>query len=124
MEMANLTYTLQLSRKSQKPENEFGNLVIKTIDECLSSFNKIDKKAIYSVLEKDYEIKKEEIPYKIESFADALEQILGIGAKLVEIGIIESLHKKFPKFMFFSRNGDICFTEYVTSLREFLVHSF
>jgi hypothetical protein len=122
--MENLTYTLQLNRKSQKPENEFGNLVIKTIDECLSSFNKIDKTAIYSVLEKDYEIKKEEIPYKIESFADALEQILGIGAKLVEIGIIERLHKKFPNFMFFSKNGDICFTEYVTSLREILVHSF
>ena len=122
--MANLTYTLQLSRKSKKPENEFGNLVIKTIDECLSSFNKIDKKVIYSVLEKDYEIKKEEIPYKIESFADALEQILGIGAKLVEIGIIERLHKEFPKFMFFSKNGDICFTEYVTSLLEFLVYSF
>jgi hypothetical protein len=122
--MENLTCTLQLSRKSQKPENEFGNLVIKTIDEYLSSFNEIDKKAIYSVLEKDYEIKKEEIPYKIESFADALEQILGIGAKLVEIGIIESLHNEFPEFMFFPKNGDICLTEYVTSLREFLVYSF
>ena len=122
--MENLTCTLQLSGKSQKPENEFESLLIKTIDECLSSYNTIDKKAIYSVLEKDYKIKKEEIPYKIEIFANALEQILGIGAKLVEIGIIEGLHKKFPKFMFFSKNGDICFKEYVNSLRKFLVQTF
>jgi hypothetical protein len=122
--MANLTYTLQLSRKGPKPAGEFENLVIKTIDECLSTFNIVDKKAIYSILEKDYKIRKEEIPYKIEIFADALEQMLGMGAKLVEIGIIESLHKKFPKFMFVSKNGDVCFEEYVTSLRGFLRQTF
>jgi hypothetical protein len=122
--MANLTCTMQLSRKGQKPEIEFESLVIKSIDECLSSFNIVDEKAIYSVLEKDYRIKKEEIPYKIEIFANVLEQILGIGAKLVEIGIIEGLHKRFPKFMFFSKNGDICFEEYVNSLRKFLVQTF
>ena len=124
MKMATLTCTLQLSRKKQKSKNEFKNSLIRAIDECLSLFSTIDKRTVYSVLEKDYGMRKEEIPYRIESFADALEQMLGIGAKLVEIGIIENLHREFPKFIFFSKNGDLCFTEYLTSMRESLVQTF
>jgi hypothetical protein len=114
----NATCTLQLSRKKHKPtEDEFKVAIIETVDESFSSFSNLDKEAIYFHLEKAFKIKKQEIPCKIEGFADAIEQIFGVGAKLIEIRIMKSLHKRIPEFVFFPKKGDIGFKEYVASLR-------
>jgi hypothetical protein len=118
----NATCTLQLSRKKQKPtEEELNIAIIETVDESFSSFSNLDKEAIYLHLENAFKIKKHEIPCKIETFVDAIEQIFGVGAKLIEIRIIEALHKRIPEFVFFPKKGDIGFKEYVTSLRAFLL---
>jgi hypothetical protein len=120
----NVTCTLQLSRNKQKPiEDKFKVAVIETVDESFSSFCNLDKEAIYLRLENHFRIKKQEIPCKIESFADAIEQIFGVGAKLIEIRIIIALHKRIPEFVFFPKKGDIGFKEYVASLRAFLLHT-
>ena len=117
----NATCVLQLCRKKQKTtEDEFKVAIIETVDESFSSFSNLNKEAIYLHLENVFKIKKEEIPCKIEGFADAIEQIFGVGAKLIEIRIIETLHKRIPEFVFFPKKGDIDFKEYVASLRAFL----
>jgi hypothetical protein len=118
--MKNATCTLQFSRKKQKPTEEKLNVaIIETVDESFSSFSNLDKEAIYLHLENAFKIKKQEIPCKIETFADAIEQIFGVGAKLIEIRIIEALHKRIPEFVFFPKKGDIDFKEYVAGLRAF-----
>ena len=122
--MTNATCTLQLnSKKQQTPEEKFNFAITETVDESFSSFKNLDREAVYLHLEKTFKITKYEIPLKIEGFADAIEQMFGIAAKLVEIRMIEGLHKRFPEFMFFPKKGDVDFKEYVVSLRAFLLHT-
>ena len=113
--------TLQLSSKNQKPnENKFEVTVIEAIDESLGAFKNLNKQEIYSHLENRFGIKKQEIPSKIEDFADAMEQMFGIGAKLIEIRIIEALYERNQDFVHFPKKGELAFTEYVDDLRSFL----
>jgi len=117
----NITCTLQLRKKKHKPrENSFEAAMIKAVDESFSPFGHSSKQAIYFHLENTLKIKKQEIPYKIEEFADAIEQIFGAGAKLIEIRIIEALHERIQDFVHFPKKGDLVFTEYVANLRAFL----
>ena len=120
----NSIFTLQICRGKQKPtRDEFNTVIVETVDESLSSFCNLDKEAFYLRLENAFNIKKQEIPSKLEEFADAIEQMFGLGAKLIEIKIIQSLHKKIPGFVFFPKKADVDFKEYVASLRAFPLHA-
>jgi len=115
------TCTLQLRKKKHRlHKNSFEAAVIEAVDEGFALFGHSSKQAIYFHLENTFKIKKQEIPYKIEEFADAIEQIFGAGAKLIEIRIIEALHGKNQGFVHFPKKRDLMFTEYVDSLHAFL----
>jgi hypothetical protein len=117
----NTTCTLQLRKKDHKPrENSFKTAIIDAVDEGFAPFGHYGKQAIYIHLENTFKIEKQEIPYKIEEFADAIEQIFGTGAKLIEIKILEALHEKNQNFVHFPKKGELAFTEYVDDLRSFL----
>jgi hypothetical protein len=117
----NTTCTLQLRKKKQKArENSFEDTIIEAVDESFSPFGHSSKQAIYFQLENAFKIKKQEIPCKIEEFADAIEQIFGIGAKLIEVRIIEALHERKQDFVHFPKKGDLVFTEYIANLHAFL----
>jgi hypothetical protein len=121
----NATCTLQLSSsENQKPtEDKFQTLITETVDQTLSSFGNLDKETVYLHLKNTFKINQEEIPCKIENFADAIEQMFGVGAKLIEIRIMGSLHKRVPEFIFFPKKGDIDFKEYAASLRAFMLQT-
>jgi hypothetical protein len=119
----NATCTLQLRKKQKPTEDKFNLAIIEAVEKSFSSFNKLDKEATYLHLEKAFKIKKQEIPSKIGEFSNAIEQMFGIGAKLVEIKIIETLHNRIRGFMFFPKKGDVDFKEYVVSLRAFLLQT-
>jgi len=115
------TCTLQLREKKHKPrENLFETALIEAVDEGFSPFGNSSKQAIYFHLENTFKIKKQEIPCKIEEFADAIEKIFGAGAKLIEIRIIEALHERIQDFVHLPKKGELVFTEYVANLRAFL----
>ena len=116
----NTTCTLQLSKENQKAsQDKFQVAIMEAIDETLASFSNVDKQEIYTCLENAFKIKKQEIPYKFEEFTDAIKQVFGVGAKLIEIRTIEMLHKRFPDFMFYPKKSDVFFKEYVVSLRAY-----
>jgi hypothetical protein len=106
--------------QQQKQTPNFEKTIQEAIDETLSTLGENSKKTIYLHLEKEYKIAKNEIPSKIEAFADALEQSFGVGAKLIEMNIIKNLHEKNQDFMFFPKKGEILFTEYIERLQNFL----
>ncbi|MCW4031570.1 MAG: hypothetical protein NWE80_04315 [Candidatus Bathyarchaeota archaeon] len=115
------TCTLQLSRKKQKPNEErFKIVMTEAIDESFSSFNNLSKQEIFFRLEKAFNITKEEIPWRTEDFADAIDQMFGVGAKLIEIRIIGALHKRIPDFKITPKIGILTLKEYSNSLRTFL----
>ncbi len=122
--MSNVICTLKPSKKKQhRLKYELKTDILEMIDEGLSSFNNLNKETIYLSLEKNFKIKKEEIPNKIEEFADAIERILGAGAKIVEIAIIERIHQRIPKFVFIPREPELNFKEYLLSLNSYLLSS-
>jgi hypothetical protein len=69
-------------------------LLLEAIDEALSSLGETPKKAIYYQLETAFNIKRLEIPNKIDDFSRALERLFGVGAKHLEIVFMKNLYAK------------------------------
>jgi hypothetical protein len=74
------------------PKRDFEKLLLEAVDEGLSSLGETSKIAIYFHLKKSFNIKKKEIPYKIEAFAKGIEKIFGLGANFLEILIMKQLY--------------------------------
>ena len=74
--------------------DEFSNLLIDAVDTVLSSLGEKPKSAVYLYLKSVSNITKSAIPAKIDEFSDALEDIFGIGARLLEISIIQNFHSE------------------------------
>ncbi|MGO8805025.1 MAG: hypothetical protein ACLQO7_00260 [Candidatus Bathyarchaeia archaeon] len=105
---------------NEEPETIFKNAVAHAIDDVLSDLGNINKQAIYRHLKNNYGINENEIPYKIEDFASAIEQIFGSVAKLIEIKIIERLHAKYEDFSYTPEKGELNFVEFVYNLQHHL----
>jgi len=105
---------------NESPKTKFETAVTEAIEDMLSSFGSNSKQAIYSHLERRYGLGKEEIPFKIEDFARAIEQTFGSAAGNVEIKIIECLHAKCQDFSYVPRNGELDFVEFIYNLQNHL----
>lgn len=92
----------------------FEKLLLEAVDKGLSSLGDSAAQAIYFYLEKTFSIKKQDIPNKIEDFSQAMKNILGVGARIVEIQIIKCLYEKVGcDFKYYPEKDDLLFTEYV-----------
>lgn len=102
------------------PPRDFGKILLEAIDEGLSSLGQSSRQAIYFHLEKSFNIKKQEIPLRIEGFTDAIEQLFGSGADYLEILIVKRLHEKIGKPGANSVKKESCrgFSEYIGQLKE------
>jgi hypothetical protein len=79
----------------QRQSGDFDQLLLEAIDEGLSSLGETGKTTIYFHLEGRFNIKKQEIPFKLSDFSKALEQNFGLGARHFEILFMKKLHAKF-----------------------------
>lgn len=102
---------------SDVPKGTFDSLLLEAVDEALSTLGEPCKKAFYIYFEKNYEIKKHEIPLKIERFAKAVQDLFGVGARLIEIQIMKNLREKLGDFTFQLKVENLTFTEYVTAVK-------
>jgi len=101
------------------PKKSFERLLLKAIDEGLSSLGESPKRAVFFYLEKKFNIKKRHIPYKTEEFVNALEKIFGLGAKFLEILILKQLYEKVGQiFEWNEKQTDLIFTEYIVAARR------
>jgi len=101
------------------PKDSFERVLLKSIDEGLSSLGDSPKRVVYFYIEKKFNIKRHEIPIKTEEFVDALEKIFGLGAKFLEILIIKRLYEEVGQiFEWNERHTDLTFIEYVAAARQ------
>ncbi len=100
------------------PKRDFEKLLIEAVDEGLSSLGQSSKKAIYFHLKESFNIKKEEIPFRISIFADAIEKIFGGGACFLEILIMKRLHEKVGGNFELRESTDFAFTEYIAAAKR------
>ena len=107
---------------TQKKESEalFETVIAQAIDDALSPLGSHSKQAIYRHLKNNYGINENEIPYKIEEFARAMEQTFGSVSKLIEIKIIERLHAKYKDFLYTPKKEELNFIEFVHNLQHHL----
>jgi hypothetical protein len=97
---------------------DFDQLLLEAIDEGLSTLGESSKQAIYFHLEKSFNIRKEEIPEKIEVFAYAVEKIFGFGANFLEILIMKRLYEKLGHGFKWCKQEDFTFVEYVAAAKR------
>lgn len=104
----------QSTEKNETPYYKFEQLLAEAVDESLSSLGSSAKQAIYYHLEKLFHIKKAEIPFKIEEFTIAIEDIFGEGAQLLEIQMMKCLHQKVgTPFKHIPMKDELVFTDYM-----------
>jgi hypothetical protein len=103
----------------------FEEILLEAIDESLSWLGEKEKQAIYFFLEKRYKINKQDIPYGIEDFAEALEDIFGLGAKLLEIRIMKKIFTKIGYSIPYNHTREgLEFTKYIEAARISGIHPF
>jgi hypothetical protein len=88
------------------------------VDDGLSSLGESSKQAIYFYLDRNFRIKKQEIPKKIEAFAGAIENIFGQGASLLEVIIMQKLHDKVGQQIKWQTSRDLTLAEYVSAAKQ------
>jgi hypothetical protein len=76
------------------PDQSFYDVLLNSIDKAFSSLGDSAKTAIYFHLENLFEIKKLDIPFRIDDFQNALERLFGIGSRHLEILFIKNLHEE------------------------------
>jgi len=79
--------------KLSQPKN-FDELLLDAIDEGISGLGEAGKTSIYIHLEGRFNIRKQEIPNKLDCFSNALQRIFGLGARQLEILIMKNLYAK------------------------------
>ena len=98
----------------------FEELLLESVDKGFSSLGETCKQAIYFHLEKKFKLTKQDIPSRIEDFTEAMENIFGAGAKVLEIRIMKNLFQNmgYP-FPYFRPRAQkyLEFTEYIESVR-------
>jgi hypothetical protein len=106
---------------SSPSECRFRKLVLEAVDEAFVLLGDAAKQAVYWHLEGILGIDRRDIPYEAERFTEALEKILGPGAKLLEIHMMKLLCKRVGKgFRHYPKHGDLTFKAYVAEVHTFL----
>ena len=102
-------------------EQHFTDVLIASIDEVLSALGENVKLSTYLYLEKEFNIKKQAIPQKLDHFTEALEEIFGIASRPLEIMFMKKLHTKMRGQHLSIGLKDFTFRKYVDELSKNLI---
>ena len=80
--------------KKRHEYQDFDGLLLEAIDEGLSSISLALRDKVYFFLERDFGIKKDQIPSRLEEFSSAIRVMLGSGAMPLELLFMKQFHKK------------------------------
>ena len=84
-----------MQKATQKiTEQDFNRLFIDVIGETFSSLGESAKTAIYYHLGQKFRIKKDEMSVRVDTFAQALDRLFGIGNRPLEVILMRKLHTK------------------------------
>jgi len=96
------------------PESELEKRIMQCVDDGLEVLGDSGKKAVYYYLEKNFGVKRKEIPKKPESFRKGLISIFGEeGPDLIEKWIVEKLRTSFD----LKQQSKITFAEAVAMIK-------
>lgn len=98
-------------------QEKFNELLLKIIDEELKQvFGEVATLIIYSHLENNYSLRREEIPEKMEVFTRGLEEFLSSGAQVIQKIILQKLSS--CSGVQCQVKEDYSFVDYVTEIKN------
>jgi hypothetical protein len=104
---------------NNQTQTTFETQLLEAIDEGLTLLGESSKQCIYFHLENTFKINKQEIPYKIEEFTNAIEKIFGNAANVIQIQIMKCLYKKVgPIMKQHPKQKQLKFTGYINALKK------
>ena len=98
----------------------FESILLDAVDTAFSKVSDSNSKLLYVHLKNSFGMSRETIPLDIDAFMDALEQVFGSGALLIESQIIKTLHSKVPQFKFSPKADALSFASYLTNIRSYI----
>ena len=102
---------------SADTKEEFKKLLLQTIDENLKQiFQETATHIIYQFLENKYSLKREEIPEKMETFMEGLQEFFRSGSRMIEQSILKELHMKLG--LKYKSRRDYRFMDYIDDLEN------
>ena len=105
--------------QEKQTKNKLDETILEAVDESLTSFGESVRQVAYYQLDTIYHVRKQDIPHKIEEFANAVEEIFGVGARLIEMRILETLYSMCGKFVYFPEGNDLVFKDYMLNIRSY-----
>jgi len=85
--------------------------LLEAVDYGLLALGEIARATVYERIEKSYEVKREEIPDKLDTFHRALQELLGKGAGIVKRLIVKNLYSRLH--LEFTEHEDWTLADYV-----------
>lgn len=129
-EVEELPHSVDLEKAESKinlRKEQFNGYLIEAIDETLTSLGEPVKNVLYSNLESNFGISKEDIPEKIIDFSSILHKLFGLGASRLELKFMKNLNDKIQADIKWSEYEwplskwavmDLSFEEYIFKIRE------
>lgn len=99
-------------------EKSFEEILLEAVDEALGSLGESAKQSIYYHLEEKFKIPREEIPKRVEDFAEGLEKIFGVGARFLEILIMKRLYDRIGKPLEWDERKEFAFVNYIEAAKR------
>jgi len=90
--------------------------LVQAIDNGLLALGEIVRDTLYDRFDKKYQLKREEIPEKLDAFHNALQMMLGAGARVIETQIAKSLVSRLN--LDFTENVDWTIVDYFDLARK------
>ena len=81
---------------NQTPSDKFNHFLIEAIDEAIVLLGEPVKNEFYLQLEVNFNMGKNDIPLRLEEFADILQKFFGFGASRLEVKFLKNLDSKIP----------------------------
>lgn len=105
---------------SSNPTLDFGQIITEVVDQTFSKLGTKVRQTLYSTLENNYKLNRKDIPDRIGEFVNALEEIFGASALLLEIDLMKNMRQKVPVFKCETNNPHLAFGDYLKSLKTFM----
>jgi hypothetical protein len=96
----------------------FDTLLLRSIDEALSSLGESVSQSIYFHIEDKFGIIRDEIPQNLHEFQGALKEMFGAGAQFIEILIMKKLHIQIGAPHVQVKTKQLRFAEYVDASKK------
>ncbi|MFB3887941.1 MAG: hypothetical protein ACE14S_00495 [Candidatus Bathyarchaeia archaeon] len=97
---------------------DFDALLLDSIDAALAQMGESIRQSIFFHLEISFRLKKNEIPQNLPRFQEGLEKIFGVGARFLEILIMQNLYSRIGRPFIMENNAQLDFIKYMEAARQ------